>query len=381
MIQRPSSQYVRPFQSIRTLRHIRLVSFCLALLSSLLACSPPPQTTPEEVALSNTAHQLILPWHQAFVASTGELAQSLERFCQNPGNRGELNASRASWRSAMLDWQTLHLINFGPVMEDNQAWRIQFWPDTHNRVGQKVEALMGQDTPLSAETLASANVLVQGLSALEYLLFDPGKSELSALQSPRVCAYLRAAGTNTHTVAQRLASGWASGEGNFVGTFLSAGANNLTFPSQKDVVAALVSAMVSNVEVIKNKKLGDVFGGRPGTGRINPYHLELWRSQCSLEAMQAEISANQRLFQTGLRPLLLAGNHKALARSIDDSFEQVTHSLGELPKPLFSSVEQPAALPRFQKVFDQLGQLLGQLKRDVPAVLDLQLGFNANDGD
>lgn len=349
-------------------------------LLSLLACSPEPHIAPEEKALSDIAHQRILPWHQTFVARTDELAQSLERLCQNPGNPGELEASRANWRTAMLAWQTLRPINFGPVQENNQAWRIQFWPDTHNRVGQKVEALLAQETPISAVSLADANVLVQGLSALEYLLFDPSK-DAAALQPPRVCEYLRAAGVNTQTVAETLASGWATGQGNFVGTFLSAGPGNLAFPTQKDAVAALVSGMVSSVEVIKNRKLGDAFGGRPGSGRINPYHLELWRSRLSLEAIQREVSANQQLYQTGLRPLLLAGGHKPLAQQLDDTFNLVAKTLASLPSPLFTQIQEPSALPQFQAAFDQLGQLLALLKRDLPTALGLQLGFNANDGD
>lgn len=360
---------------------IQRLTLFLCCLLCLLACTPEPKPAPEEQVLSDTAHRLILPWHQAFLTASADLAQSLERFCQNPTNPGELEASRASWRAAMLAWQTLHLINFGPVAEDNQAWRIQFWPDTHNRVGQKVEALLAEDAPIDAARLAEANVLVQGLSALEYLLFDPARADLVTLQAPRVCVYLRAAGLNIQAVAQRLNSAWATGEGNFVGTFLSAGPNNVVFPSQRDLVAALVSAVVSNIEVIKNKKLGEAFGGRPTEDRVNAYRLEFWRSGLTLEAMQREIAANQQLFQTAVQPLLAAAKQQALAKRIEDSFAEVGETFAALPQPLFSSVTQPAALPQFQAAFDQLGVLLGLLKRDVPAALGLQLGFNANDGD
>lgn len=360
------------------IQRLPLMFLCLVCLA---ACTPEPQVTPEEKALSDTAHQLVLPWHQAFAASTAELARSLERFCQNPGNPGELEASRSSWRAAILDWQRLRPINFGPVQENNQSWRIQFWPDTHNRVGQKVEALLAQETPITPESLADANVLVQGLSALEYLLFDPGKSDPASLQAPRVCEYLRAAGTNTQTVAEGLAHGWTTGQGNFVGTFLSAGPGNPAFPSQKDAVAALASGLVGSLEVIKNRKLGDVFGGRPGSGRINPYHLELWRSQASLAAMQRELAAIRELYSTGLSPLLLAGGHGALAQQLDEAFNLTGKILADLPAPLETQIQEPALLPQFQAAFDQLGQLLALLKRDLPAALGLQLGFNANDGD
>lgn len=348
---------------------------------SAVGCSPKNESSPVDQALSTTAHELILPWHQTFVRDTAELQQSLERFCQNPGNPGELEASKKSWRTAMLTWQTLRVINFGPVAEGNQAWRLQFWPDTHNRIGQKVEELLAKDSPISAESLAGGNVLVQGLSALEYLLFDPQKSALEDYQNPRVCDFLAAASQNTANVATTLHRGWATEGGNYLGVFLSAGEGNIAFPTNKDVVAALASAVVMSVEFVKNRKLGEPFGGRPGGGRTNPYHLELWRSKISLPAMQAELAANEQVFLKALKPVLIAEGHTDLAARIEQSFSDSRKSLNALPSPLFDHVREAQALPQFQAAWDTLGQLVSLLKRDLPNALQIQMGFNSSDGD
>lgn len=353
----------------------------LLLLTTLFACTPKPTTSVVEQALTNTADNLIMPWHQDFARSTAELRKSLERFCQNPSDSASLEQSRDAWRSAMMTWQTLQLVNFGPVTEGNQAWRIQFWPDTHNRVGQKVEALLAAQTPIDATTLAESNVLVQGLSALEYLLFDPSQASPERFAEPRTCLFLQAAATNTQTVAERLVHQWSPEGGNYVKTFLAPGPGNMAFPTEDDVMTALVSAVVMSIETLKNKELGEPFGGRPGAGRINPYHLELWRSGLSLQAMQAELAASEQLFLTGIQPTLIEQGHKELARRIEAAFTDSRQKIAPLPSPLFANLQQPDALPQFQAAWDSLDQLLPLLKREMPAKLQLQLGFNSSDGD
>lgn len=356
-----------------------------AALTVLAACSPKstPSSAPSPTTevLSKTAQTLILPWHQAFVRDTGELRQRLESLCQNPSNPGELEASREAWRNAMLSWQVLQVVNFGPVQEGNQAWRVQFWPDTHNRVGQKVEALLEDETPIDSATLAQSNVLVQGLSALEYVLFDPSRAMPEQFDNPRVCLFLQAAAANTQGVAKQLLQDWLPEGGNYLKTFLSPGEGNLVFPATNDVLAALVGAIVTSVEKLKNKELGEAFGGRPGAGRINPYRLELWRSQLSLQAMQAELAANEQLFRVGVMPVLEAQGHKDLANRITAAFNASRERLASLPAPLFTQLQEPDALPQLQAAWDSLGQLLPLLKTELPTALQVHLGFNSNDGD
>lgn len=358
-----------------------MLRFFLVLLSTALAaCTPKSAVSPAEVP-SNAADTLILPWHQAFVRDTQALGQSLERLCQNPTAAVELEASRESWRRAMLSWQVLQVVNFGPVQEGNQAWRVQFWPDTHNRVGQKVEALLADESPLDAASLAQGNVLVQGLSALEYVLFDPSRAGPEQFDNPRVCLFMQAAASNTQTVAEQLLLGWSAEGGDYRHTFLVPSASNLVFQDTDDVLSAVVSAVVTSIEKIKNKELGDSFGGRPGSGRANPYRLEFWRSGLSLQAMRTELTANEQLFRASVQPVLAARGHGELAGRIATAFQDSHAQLAALPEPLFTRLPDEETLPQFQATWDSLGRLLPLLKRELPESLQLQLGFNSNDGD
>lgn len=350
-------------------------------LWTLLACSPKPQISPTTQALSNTAHQLIVPWHQQFAVQTQSLYDHLERFCQNPGNAGELEASRSAWNNAMLAWQQLRIIQFGPVTDGNLAWKVQFWPDSHNRVGRKVDQLINEDKPITSASLAQNVVLVQGLSAIEYLLFDPQKDALSTFKNPKACELALAASDNTAALAKTLLERWQPDGKNYLGTFLSAGPNNPEFSSEAHVVAALLSGIVSNLEVIKNKKIGDAFGGAPERGKVNPYKLELWRSGLSLQALQSEIDASTQLYVYAIKPLLEEKNQNDLSNIVESRLRNIAIKLASQKAPLFETLRDTHTHQEWQAVWQDLSALLSQFKREVASQLDVQLGFNANDGD
>lgn len=353
----------------------------LSVIALLGACGQQPSATPEQRALSQTVNELLLPWHQSFAQQATLLNTSAERFCQNPSNGGEFTATQDAWRDAMLAWQDLQIINFGPVAESNQAWRIQFWPDRHNRVAQKVDALLAGEAPISSTSLSEANVLVQGLSAMEYVLFDPRKGQLKTYENPRSCEYLVAVSANVQNIAQALYLAWQPQGGNFVATLLSPGESNLAYATENDSLAAILGAIVSNLEALKNRKISQPFGGQPGEGHSNPFKAELWRSGLSLTAMRQQLNADRTLFVSAITPVLKAKNMDALAQQVEQHLAQAEKQLQSIPEPLFDTLKDAGLLPHWQQVWQQLGQALVKLKTDVPTALQVQLGFNANDGD
>lgn len=359
-------------------------SLSVALFCGLLclsACSPKPKVEAEDVALSTAANQFILPWHEQFVQKSNGLLEQAERFCQNSDNQGEFAATQDAWVQTMLQWQRVSLINFGPITDGNQSWRIQFWPDSHNRVGRKVEQLLSAEDPITAASLAEGVVLTQGLSALEYLLFDPSFGGMKRFEAPRACQFLVAASENVLSTATKIHNGWLASGQNYVGTFLSPGESNLAYPSDREALAALLSSTVSALEVLKNRKIGEPFGGEPGKGRINPYKLELWRSELSLTAMQTQVIALRTLFNTVYAPLLEQSGQKKTSDLVDIHLGNLQDQLDRASGPLFITLRKDSQASLWQDIWQNLSAALGLLKRDVTLALSLQLGFNDNDGD
>ena len=354
----------------------------LSLLTSLLsACGKPP----EQAMLEDTGREVILPLHERFLSESLSLSQQAQQFCSlATRDDTDLAAIRAKWLAAMNAWEGIQNIQFGPVTEDNQAWKVQFWPDRKNLIARKTEQFVRRDDAISLPALQKASVVIQGLSAIEYLLYDkPAKALVSGVPG-HYCEHLGAAALNLHQVAERLYQGWHPKGENYLGHWAQPGEHNLDFPDANASVSAIIETLVYGVERIKRDKLQRPLGLEEG-GQPNPYLLEWWRSQQSREAILINLHSLQMLYSAGesvgLADLLAKRGADELANKITADFDLAISAIASLETSLFQNHADPAAQEALRELYEVLGRLLSALKREVPSALEITLGFNSNDGD
>jgi predicted lipoprotein len=353
----------------------RPIFYCLLLF--LVACSQPP----EQQLLEKTADSVILPLYQQYFAATEKLNQDAITFCQSPANKDLYQTLRQDWLQAMKAWQGAQQIIFGPVQEDNQAWKIQFWPDKHNLIRKKTQALLDSSDKLTVERLTQASVVVQGLSALEYLLFDTDAGQLQQYQQPRQCQLLMAVTANSEQVAGFLYDQWRPGGGDYRAVFTSPGPDNPEFPDTKAGISALVDALASNLERAKNERLGGPLGYRNSKQRPQAYLSEAWRSQSSLKLLQANIEASLVLYQPMSDYMQLFSARRDLDQQIHQQFSLVLQQLQQLEKPLFIAVTEPEQQLLLTALYSDVTGLVTLMKNELPSAMGVNLGFNSNDGD
>ena len=133
---------------------------------ALAACSP---QDPQAVTSAAIAKQVILPTYSRWVEADRQLAVSALAYCQG---KETLETARADFLHAQKAWAELQPLLIGPLAEGNRSWQVQFWPDKKNLVGRQVEQLVVAQPQIDAAALAKSSVVVQGLSAYEYILFD-----------------------------------------------------------------------------------------------------------------------------------------------------------------------------------------------------------------
>lgn len=349
----------------------RYLFACIFCFLSFTACSRHPKTAPEQQALSQSVHELLLPWHLHFAEQTERLDRSVERFCQNPNNRGEFVATREAWHQAMLAWQNVAIINFGPVTVHTQTRQIALQPDNH-QMEQKIETLLAEETPLLAN-LADAHILVQGLWAMEYMLFDPHRGQLSTYDNPRACQYLTATSANLQRVAQNLYDAWQPQAGNFVATLLSADASNANFSTVSDSLAALLGAIINSMEEILSHKIGELFDGESGRDHRDAHQAEFWRSHLSLAAIKHQLSSIRQLFAMAISPVLSASDATVVAHEINHQLLQAEKQLRNLPGSLPDMLTAQEHLPQWQLVRQHLGEALSKLTTEVPNILQVNV--------
>jgi predicted lipoprotein len=350
----------------------KLLFTSLAALA-LSACAP---SDPQAVTSAAIAKQVILPTYSRWVDADRQLAVSALAYCQG---KTDLDTARADFLHAQKTWAELQPLLIGPLAEGNRAWQVQFWPDKKNLVGRQVEQLLAAQPQVSADELAKSSVVVQGLSAYEYILFDADIDMANAEQKARYCPLLMAIGERQKSMAEDILSSWNSTDGML--------AQLSKFPNQRyadshEAIAELLRVQVTALDTLK-KKLGTPLG-RLSKGVPQPFQAEAWRSKASLSSLQAGLISAETVWSgvdnKGLRGLLPA-EQKPLADKIDAAYAESRRQLAALKPALADLLASEEGRQQLNTLYDSLNVVHRLHEGELAKALGIQLGFNANDGD
>jgi len=367
-----------------------LTLVCLFVIS---AVGHTDEISLEHKLLQSVTNSFIKPAHQVLAKSTEMLEQNSRQFCQNI-NQLNYSSVQQSWFSAMNAWSAIAPINFGPIDDSNATWRFQFWPDQINLVHRKFKSrIQGRNQAILAKDLAQASVAIQGLSALEYLLFDEAGT-LAAYQSkPHLCTILIATSENLHANAAVLTASW-------VNDYPQRWFNLATQSSKSDYlkrqVETVFSGLVMALGNITNQKLGKALGYKKNndkkskqvdetkSAKLNPWLLESWRSETSLKNIHSTLKSGHILYTTkqGLSDYLVAKGKKyqSLDQEIRELFQANTHLVKTIEISAFQNLKNNMS-GQLELLHKNVHRLYRLLKIDYAKAANILFRFNAHDGD
>lgn len=250
--------------------------------------------------------------------SNQQLASSAQAFCQGEQT---LEQAQEVFLQAQQAWMALQPLLIGPLNEGNRAWQIQFRPDKRNLVARQVKQFLKANPQPSLEDLQRGSVVVQGLSAYEYMTFDPQLDLTDAVQKQRYCPLLQLISTHQQQLTDDVLSQWQGSEGML--------AQLTQFPNQRyaeplEALTAILQAQVISLDGLK-KKLALPLGLNKDNV-VQPTQAQSWRSQASLNNLSAEVESALALWQGvdthALRNLLVA-EHADLGKKINTAYLQV----------------------------------------------------------
>ncbi|BFN30914.1 Iron-regulated protein A precursor [Vibrio harveyi] len=310
--------------------------------------------------ISQNVYEVEFNAAQAFVTQTTKLEQSLTEYCASQ-MKGDAQIKQ-QWHQTMLAWMALQGQERGPATALEQSWNVQFWPDKKNTTGRKMSVLTKSDQIWSAEDISTQSVTVQGLGALEWLLYDKASS-LST--NSNTCATSVAIAENLNNKASIIADSWAQ--------------NPWKSLDMTEWESEYISLLSNQLEY-SMKKLS-----RPlaKIGKPRPYFSESWRSQTSLSNLKANLEALQALYLangSGLDALLREQGHSELADRVVHQFDMALDTWPE-DKSLFAALQTKDGYRMVLAQYNKLEQLKYLIHEEVAIELGVVIGFNATDGD
>ncbi|MES1944771.1 periplasmic lipoprotein-like protein [Salinisphaera sp. PC39] len=353
----------------------------LCAAAVLAGCGQNPRVT----ALSDTAATIVADY-RALAAAADSLQSAAGGFCEAPDRQG-LRAAREAWDATMAAWMRVQPVRFGPVRQASRDYRMQFWPDPRDLVASQTRALIDGDGAIDADRVSAGSVAVQGLPAVEYLLYPDDGDALPAFESEvRRCAMLRAVTAAVAATTAELARAW-SPEGGGYATALTEYGEEAVFADAEAALAAVVGSLAETVQDMNASKLAWPLGAR-SEGEPQPLRVESRRSGRSLANIRDNLAGIETLFTADGRggiAALLRTRHGEAGRALADetlaALARAESLAGSLETPFYQALQKREGLDGYRELLTatrELGDLLGER---LPKQLDVPLGFNFNDGD
>lgn len=332
-----------------------------------------------DTVISDAIEGFIQPAYGKLVEATGTLGKSLATLCAAPSD-DNLDAARRQFSKTTATWSEIEIIRFGPITERNRLERILFWPDRKGTGLKQVQAALADkdETATDAARLAQKSVAMQGLGALEFVLFGTGADDLAGAEGTYRCAYGKAISGNIATIATDVDAAWRDDKG-FAAQWTHPGAENPLYRNATEAITELLEVYVNGLELVRDVRVNGFLGKDAASDK--PKQALYWRSQGTSASLGGNISGMKALFDASRFGSLLPDDFQWVAQSIGFEFTNAQNAAAAVTGPIdaaLADAEKRGKLGYFGVVTSSLSELFGTR---LAGALGLTAGFSSLDGD
>lgn len=338
--------------------------------------------------------EVIRPGYAAFANAAGALQGKVDALCQQP-SAATLEEAKNSFAGTVAAWSKVEIIRFGPVIQDHRFERLFFWPDPKGLgLRQIQDALAKHDGSVTEpDQLAGKSVALQGLPALEYLLYGDGAETLA--KAPTVedgqeplpvlggggafrCDFALSAATNVERIAKLVVEGWREGS-TYEKAFLSPTPDNPYYHAPKEVTLDLFKTFSTGIELVRDQKLGKPLGASPAEAK--PKLAAFWRSGLTFANAAGNLEGVKAVFAQGGFAQVVASDSPGVENSILFDLDHAIGVLRAIDQPMAEVVtneDTRAKIEALRVALKGAAQTAGDM---ISRGAGLAFGFNAMDGD
>ncbi|MBL0309987.1 MAG: imelysin family protein [Bacteroidetes bacterium] len=324
--------------------------------------------------LTNLSSHIIIPAHQQFSISSGELKQKKDAFISNPSSV-TLDSLKSAFLLAYTSYMKVEAYSL-PPSEGLRNLNV-FTTDT---------AQIKSNVSSGSYDLNTANnIRAKGFPAIDFMLYSGSSNEILTRFTSDINAsgrkqYLSDIVNEIETVSSNASSAWTS----YVDQFIGASGTDIGSSS-----GMLVNDLSFEIERCRRERVGNSLGylGSISTGTLNPMSVEAYYSAYSKELLIENLKECKTLYTGGtgisfddyLAYLNADYNGQPLDSVITNQFDVTIQKAQNVPVDFSTAITTNK--PEMESLFLELKKLTVLLKVDMSSQLGVIINYSDTDGD
>lgn len=364
--------------------------FLLGVLTALSLAAPaaaqdanlaPPALKSEAIpaVMEKAVDGFIRPGYHRFRDTSAALENDLRALCAAPSTDA-LDVARGTFDETVAAWSTIEIVRVGPVIEANRFERILFYPDRKSTGLKQVQAILAKpdESATSVGTLKDKSVAMQGLGALEFVLFGTGSDGLVEEKEGFRCRYGAAIAGNLVRLGGELADAWDKPDG-IKDAWKHPGPDNPEFRDGREAITALLGILVHGAEAIRDQRIETFYKGEENN--TFPKQAIYWRSGNTFTAIRGNIEGLRSLMKESGMVDLLNDDSRSIVSSIDFVAKSLVRVADDINPDVEAAVSDPAERAKLDFLLLNSKDLILRLNNDYGGAIGLAAGFSFSDGD
>lgn len=340
--------------------------------------------------LTNLADNYIIPSLDAYKNKIVTLNTHVDSFIENP-SISNLTLIRTKWEDALLNWQDIGFLDFGPSEYILLRKQTNTFPIDTTELNNFI-------------TLADWNLGYassydsKGLQALDYLLFKPGHTDNELItyfqNNENAKNYLKALAQDLNQNINYVSDQWISYREDFINDF-EVTPSNLSTNSQGSSISNIINALCLHYEFyVRRGKVGLPLGVFNGFSQLElPELVECYYSGKSTQNLVRSVNSLRKYVSgssylnndngLGLDDYMdfvnAQQNSQQLSTVIDNQFLTILDELNNINGSLGDEIINNKT--QITQTYQELQQLVPYIKVDMTSALGVLITYQDNDGD
>ncbi|EHS50325.1 Peptidase M75, Imelysin [Rhizobium sp. PDO1-076] len=333
--------------------------------------------------MTRAVDDFIRPGYHRFHETAGSLRASMEAVCATP-SAATVDAAHVAFNDTIDAWSRIEIVRVGPVIEDNRFERVLFFPDRKSTGQKQVHAALAKpdDSVTQMATLKDKSVAMQGIGALEFVLFGTGHEVLSGDQGGDHggyrCRYGAAIAANLERLGGELSAAWDAPDG-VQAAWEKPGPANPLFRDEKEAANALLGILVHAAETIRDQRLESFYKG--DAKKALPRQAIYWRSGNTFRSVAGNLEGLRDLMKMSGMVDLLDENSRSTVSSIDFVARSLLRVVNDIQPNVEGAIADPAETAKLDFLLLNSRDLILRLNNDLGGGIGLAAGFSFSDGD